>query len=225
MLAIPAESADPGMSIFKFEIEGAGPVMEGSLPSNSAWTCGHCGRVLISGMGQDQLQDIWISCPRCEWLNASPSLSLSWAMYAIRELQHLALAEQRVTALLAAAKTAQAEGQDPQSFVEGTPDLAPARAWLARLNWGVVIALLTLFASVVSNERAQSTANQSLDVSRQALEQQRRTARSDGLSEADVGRVARGLVEAVLQADRSTAPKSSGRHKKRGGGKGRRSRR
>jgi phage FluMu protein Com len=59
-----------------FVVQGKFPVFKGQ--GNTDLVCGHCGQVLVEGMGGDAIiKNIVIKCPNCENYNEIPYLSFA----------------------------------------------------------------------------------------------------------------------------------------------------
>jgi len=58
------------------EMQGAPPALKGT--GKTDLVCGHCGQVLVEGIGNDAIiKNIVIKCPKCQKYNEIPQLSLA----------------------------------------------------------------------------------------------------------------------------------------------------
>lgn len=159
---------------------------------NSAYLCGRCGRILAFGIEANQILNVWVTCPKCEWLNGF-DLDLGWAKYVVDQLVERKLSVARLAELLEDARNV---SLSPEEFAERNPDAGPAVHWLRRISVSTLVAVLALLSSIYLGQKSLNLAEESLRVDRESrdlAEGQLKKQAAPTLSEEDVLRIAREL--------------------------------
>ena len=172
--------------------------------------CGRCGRILAVGVEDQQIANIWIQCPKCQWINGT-DMSLAWAQYAIEQLHAAKLSRERVAELRE--ELINLKGSVDE-FLDRNPDIAPAARWLVKINAAVLLAVLTLLHSVYSDAASRRIAKDALDAARQPRPAQVQDTQPRPLTPDEVHRIAVELHRLQSEVE-LRRPKSSGRHKRR----------
>jgi phage FluMu protein Com len=156
------------------------------------WLCGRCGRLLALNIAEGQIQNLWLTCPKCRWLNGF-DIDLGWARYVVRELEDRKLSLERIEQLLADLRD---ESATPEQFLAQNPDVAHGPiGWLARISLTAVITVLTLLYAIYSGERSAQIVREQARVAKEQVELQRKAAggKGDALSLRDIENIAQRL--------------------------------
>lgn len=131
---------------------GSGIYFQGDGRGGADYFCGRCGRILAVNIDQGRIANLWLTCPRCSWLNGF-DLDLGWATYVLRELQARRLSVERVQELVAELRDWRdsTEAFSAEAFLARNPDVAGGTlSWLAQvLTPQALLALLTLLVMIL----------------------------------------------------------------------------
>jgi hypothetical protein len=128
---------------------GKGIYFEGEGPGGADYFCGRCGRILAMNVLEGRIRDLWLTCPGCGWINGF-DLDLGWARYVVTELRALKLSQERIEALLEEAR--QWQGSADEFFKRNPAVAGGVLHWLSRIDWVLVVALLTFFHDLYATD-------------------------------------------------------------------------
>lgn len=160
LIAIPPEAKQARMSVLVHT--GDGIFFNG--PGNIDWHCGRCGRVLAVNQAPHSMENLWLTCQDCGWLNGL-DMDLGWAEYVMKALLRRKLSLKRIQEI---AKDAQDVGLSDEEFADRTADAGPALLWLRKISVPLLVMVLTLLVGVYYNQRELDVSEKALQVAEQA---------------------------------------------------------